>query len=182
MIEVPPREPAAAARGPTEKRPDGTGSIYFRGRVAWIAYIHNGEQVCESTRQGTVKVAEKLLREKLRTADTPAHITAQAERVSFDEVAALIHADYKRKGNRTYRDMVRRVRQLREVFNGPWLAITTVRVERYKNECLARGLKKGTINLRLADLRRMGRLAMRTTPPLVPSCPYISLFDVSDNA
>src|SRR5439155_24182056 len=39
----------------------------------------------------------------------------------------------------------------------------------------------GQNGLRLADLRRMGRLAMWTTPPLVPPCPYISLFDVSDN-
>src|SRR5207244_106691 len=107
-----------------QKRPDGSVYVFFRGRVAWIAYIHNGKQVCESTRQCNEKVAEKILREKLRTADTPAHVTAEIQRVTFDEVAALIQADYKRKGNRTFRDMARRVRQLSEIFNGPWLAVT----------------------------------------------------------
>src|SRR5437899_8850237 len=121
-----------------QTRPAGTGSVFVRGRMAWIAYRHNGEQVLESTRQTDEHVAAKILREKLRTSDTPAHVTAKAERVSFDEVAALYTADYIQKGNRTLKKAKECLRALREAFGGPWLAITEPRIERYKAECLDR--------------------------------------------
>src|SRR5439155_1583503 len=70
-------------------------------------------------------------------------------------------------------------RALREVFGGPWLAVTEPRIERYKAECLDRGERPATINRRLAALRRMGNLAVRQK--LVPSRPYITLLDESDN-
>src|SRR5262245_31199312 len=117
------------------RRPNGTGSIKFRGRVAWIGYMHRGKQVWESTRQGSEKKEADILREKLRTADTPAHITAKAQRVSFDDVAAVLLAEAKRKGLRSLPDIRRKVDQLKEAFAGPWLAITTARVTRYQDEC-----------------------------------------------
>src|SRR5437870_1771673 len=156
------RTPRAARRRP--KRPDGTGSIKLRGRIFWIGYKHNGKQVWESTKQDNEKVAEQKLRETLRSADTPAHITAQAQRVSFDDVAAVLLAEAKKKRLRSLPDIKRKVEQLREAFGGPWLAITTARVNTYQAECAARGEALGTTNRRLAELRHMGRLAMRQTP------------------
>lgn len=164
---------------PTARRPAGTGSVFYRGRIAWIAYRHNGEQVCESTRQTDEQVAAKILREKLRTADTPAHVTPKAERVTFDEVAALYTADYVQRANRTLKKAKECVRALRGVFGGPWLAVIEPRIERYKAECLEAGERPATINRRLAALRRMGNLAVRQK--LVPSRPYVALLDESDN-
>jgi hypothetical protein len=66
-----------------------------------------------------------------------------------------------------------------EVFGGPWLAITEPRIERYKAERLEAGERPAAINRRLAALRRMGNLAVRHK--LVPSRPYITLLDESDN-
>ena len=106
-------------------------------------------------------------------------MTAKAERVTFDEVAALYIADYVQKGNRTLKKAKECVRALREVFGGPWLAVTEPRIERYKAECLNRGERPATINRRLAALRRMGNLAVRQK--FVPSRPYVMLLDESDN-
>jgi hypothetical protein len=162
-----------------QKRPAGTGSVFYRGRIAWIAYRHNGEQVCESTKQIDRRVAEKMLREKLRTADTPEHVTAKADRVTFDDVAAVLLAEARKKNLRCLDDVERKVRQLREVFGGPWRAITTARVSQYQKDCAERGEALATTNRRLAELRHMGRLAMRQTPPLITSAPYVSLPDES---
>jgi integrase len=167
------------SESPKQRRPAGTGSVFYRGRIAWLAYRHNGEQLCESTKQTDRKVAEKMLREKLRTADTPAHITAKADAVTFDDVAALLLTYHEQKRSRSLVHVQRHVRQLREFFGGRWLAITEPRIERYKAAQLALNEQPGTINRRLADLRQMGRLAVRQK--LVPSSPHVALLDESNN-
>ena len=174
-----------------QKRPDGSGSLKLRGRIWWIRYMHNGQQVDESTKQSNEKVAGEMLREKLRTADMPNHVTARTQRVTFDDVAAVLLAEARKKQlakqkgaesmRRALRAKERKVEQLREAFGGPWLAINTARVNAYQAGRAEAGEKLATTNRRLAELRHMGRLAMRQTPPLVTSAPYVSLPDESAN-
>ena len=42
----------------------------------YIAYLHGGRQVVESTKQSDPNVAARMLRDRLRTAGTPGHVTA----------------------------------------------------------------------------------------------------------
>ena len=57
----------------------------------------------------------------------------------FDDVAAVLLAEARKKQLRSLDDVERKVNQLREAFGGPWRAITTARVNAYQADCAARG-------------------------------------------
>src|SRR5207237_762160 len=77
------------------------GRIYQRGRIFWVEYWHHGQAVRESSKgfvatkggkpsDGTDRrAAEKLLKERLRTAGTAHFIGPQMERVDFKALADL---------------------------------------------------------------------------------------------
>jgi integrase len=146
-----------------KQRPRLSGSIYKRKGSAnyYVAYCHNGRQVVEATHQADYNVAARMLREKLRTAGTPQHVTAAERKQTFDDVAALIRADYQRKKNRTTRELERILGQVKQHFAGAWLSVTVPRIEQYATDCVAKGDAPASVNRRLACLRRMSRLAAK---------------------
>ena len=171
----------------------GDGRIYQRGPVWWIEYWHNGKQVRETSNgvvykadgtksDGTIRqVAEKLLKERRRTAGTPHFIGPKAERVTFEDLAAMYLTDYTVNRRRSLDHAERYVKKLRGAFGlDRALAITTDRIEAYKAGRLAEGLQPGAVNRELAALRRMFSLAMRAGK--LPHRPHIAMLDESGNA
>src|SRR6267378_4292605 len=75
-------------------RDRGTGSLRLRGGVYQVRYWHNGKKVEESTHTGDLGKAKKYLRDRLRTANTPAFIGPQAEKITFTDLKAGILHDY----------------------------------------------------------------------------------------
>src|SRR5207244_13589530 len=83
----------------------GQGRIYQRGTVYWIAYYHRGRQIRESSKgfvyknDGTKsdgtdrRAAEKLLKERLRTAGTVRFIGPAAERLDFAGIGRMYLTD-----------------------------------------------------------------------------------------
>jgi integrase len=152
-------------------RPRLTGSLRLRRRVWWARYYHNGELVEVSTKQTDKAKAAKVLREKLRTADTPRFVAPAAERVTFEDLCQLIRQDYVEKGNRS--DIGTELTHLAEAFAGQTaMSITTKAVKDYVAQRLQERGARATINRELAALRRMFHLAMGDG--LVPSMPTIS--------
>jgi integrase len=164
----------------TGKRPRGTGRLFQRGGVWWIAYYHRGTEIRESAKTPSEHTARRLLRERLRTAGRPDFIGPAAERVTFDDLAALYLTDYRLNGRRSLRDATRNVEKLREVFGiDRALDITADRIAAYTARRLECGMKPASTNRELAALRRMFTLAIRAGK--LATRPHIALL-AEDNA
>ena len=124
------------------------------------------------------RAAEKLLQERRRTAGTPHFVGPKAERVTFEDLAAMYVTDYTVNRRRTLDHAERHVRNLRTTFGlDRAIDLTTDRIDAYKAARLADGLQPGAVNRELAALRRMFSLAVRAG--LLPHRPYIAMLDES---
>jgi integrase len=156
------------------KRERGSGSLRLRGAIWWLRYFHNGKQVEESAHTSDENEAKKLLRKKLKDADTERHEPPQARKVTMDDLAELIRADYRRRGNRSAIDF--RIAHLLETFAGrKALTITSEEIERYIDARIAAGAAIATANREAACLRRMFSLGVRTKMLPRWSAPDITL-------
>jgi integrase len=125
-----------------------------------LRYHHNGKLVEESSETGDEKQARKLLRTRLKDADTERHEPPQARKVTVDQLAALIRDDYVRRNRRSR--VAPRLTHLLEAFAGrKALAITNEDVERYLDARIAAGAAVATANREAACLRHMFRLAVK---------------------
>jgi len=163
-----------------DKRPRGTGSKRLRGRVWQLRYWHDGELIEESTGTSNEAVADRMLRDRLRTAGTPTFVGPKAEKVSFGDLEGLITRDYAFKKNRSTKRLEQSLGHLRDWFSlKKAMAITPQDIDAYTEARLALGAKAATVNRELAALRRMFRLAVRKQ--VLPSAPVITLLR-EDNA
>ena len=137
----------------------GTGRIYRRGHIYYIAYRWDGLEYRESAGSAQRGVAEQLLATRLRErrgSPPPADIT-------FDALAAWYLDDYAVRRLRT-RDTARgRVANLRAVFGG-WsaTAITTDAIREYQRRRRLAGAAAATVNRETSALSRMFQLAVRS--------------------
>jgi len=163
----------------------GRGRVFKRGRISWIAYYHDGEEIRESAKTDDEKVAQKKLDARLKTAGTANFIGPKEERVRYEDLAALYQADYRQNKLKTVEDAERYVRQLRTFFGRERALKIPERVNDYIEARLADHNKKGdpiangTVNRELSALRRMFRLAVRTKK--LSSVPFIPML-AEDNA
>jgi integrase len=156
------------------KRERGTGSLRLRGTIWQMRYFHNGKQVEESSGTSDEQLAKKRLQRKLKDADTERHEAPSARKVTIDVLAALIRAEYKRRGNRSSIEC--RLTHLLDAFAGrKAIAITSEEIERYIDTRIAEGAAVATVNRDAACLRHMFALGVETK--LLPrwSTPKITL-------
>ena len=172
----------AATENPgTQRRHRGEGRVFQRGPIWWIAYYHRGREMRETAKTTQRRKAERLLRERLRKAGRPDFIGPAAERLTFDDLAALYLTDYQVNAKRSQRDAERNVARLRAVFGfDRALDITANRIVDYASRRLADGMKPASVNRELAALRRMFSLAVKAGK--LASRPPISMLDESGNA
>jgi integrase len=160
----------------------GQGRLFRRKNSAswWIAYFHRGKEIRESAKTTNEQKAGRLLRERLRTAGTQEFIGPAAQRITFEDLAALYLTDYRLNGRRSLRDATRNVETLREAFGiDRALDITADRIAAYTTRRLEAGLKPASVNRELAALRRMFTLAIRAGK--IATRPHIALL-AEDNA
>src|SRR5437870_6712258 len=104
---------AKAAKRRRITRPRGMGSVFLRGRKWWIKYKTPAGTWCSETSDSGLKgAAEDLLKQRLREAAdgrTPS-------RIMFEDAAAMLEAHYRANERRSTRDMLGRVKRLREAF------------------------------------------------------------------
>ena len=158
-----------------DRRDRGTGSLRLRGGIYQVRYWHNGQKIEESTHTADLGKAKRFLRNRLRTAGTPAFIGPQAERVTFADLKAGILHDYTvKKKNRSTKRLERALTHLQGTFGlDKALAITSKRIDEYTDARLQEGAQPATINRELAALRRMFRLAVNKG--MLPSVSAITL-------
>jgi integrase len=164
----------------TSRRERGMGSLRVRGTTWWCRYYHAGKLIEESTGTDDEHKARRILRDKVKRADTPLFIEPSARRLTFEDLAELVRTDATRRGNRTAArlgtaDKPGKVLvHLASYFTGwPALAISSEDTDQYADHRLATGAKPATVNRELSTLRRGFRLAVRKG--MLPSMPAITL-------
>ncbi|MEZ4586106.1 MAG: site-specific integrase [Gemmatimonadales bacterium] len=162
-----------------QKRERGAGRVYLRGSTWWIAYSVMGRKYRESSGSKDRRKADKLLRRRLGEVMVGRH-APQAERVTFEDLAAMLEADYRANGRRSLDRARRSLAQLRRAFGqSRAVAITGDRLTTYVTDRLAEGAARATVAAELAALRRGFTLAIQAGRLLGrPHFPTLSL----DNA
>lgn len=158
----------------------GTGSIYKRGGVWWVQYSYRGKVYRESSRSKVRADASRLLRKRQAEMARGRFVGREPEQVSFDDLIALIRADYVQKQHRTWERVEHSLKHLRPVFaRVPAIEITYDRVLRYITARLAEGAARGTVHHEIAALGRMLKLAVLAGKlPAKPSLPTLRLDNV----
>jgi len=137
------------------------GSLYRRGKTWWVQYSFRGRLYRESSRSQVRIDAVRLLRMRQAEMSSGRLAAPDAEKVTFDDLVALIRADYVQKQNRTWDRVEHALKHLRPVFERmPAVAISYGDVSRYITARLDAGAARGTVHHEVAALGRMLKLAV----------------------
>ena len=163
------------------------GSVYKRGNVWWIAYVRDGQQFCESSRnrakgiKGTHADAARLL--ALREGDVAKVLPVSPEvgRLAFADALQDVLRDQRANDRRAVDSTERRIRlHLLPFFGNRRISdVTTTTVRAYVGHRKGAGATPATINRELSVIRRAFRLAHRGGNIL--AIPHIEFLDESRN-
>ena len=141
------------------------GRIYRRGTIWWIQYFFNGKDRRESTHSDKEGIAKKLLTARVAAKDAGTLQAACLKPRKFEDLYALVEADYLKKQNRSLDRLHNAFKALTTMFAG-WLAsaITEDRLNEYFKTRLALGKARATVKYELVLLRRAFKLAKLPVP------------------
>lgn len=128
-----------------------------------IRYYRNGKQLEESTRATSKKQAEAILKKREGDIQHGLPVSPDLYRVSFEDAMLAVIRDYKDRGNRSLPDVQRRIdQQLSKAFGGIRVsAITTSKIQAYRQRREEQGAAPATINREMAILKRSFALLKR---------------------
>ena len=150
-------------------RQRGDGSVRLRGHIWQIRYSYRGKRIEESSGSTRRADAVKLLRKRHGEIGAGRFIGPDAERTTFEDLAAMLEADYTVNGRRSIDRARQALDHLREVFAlYRAVEITPDRLDAYVETRLKRGAARATVKNELAALRRAFRLALRAAR--CPAC------------
>jgi len=153
------------------RRLRGEESIYSRPRspFLWIKYYRAGKPIRESTRTGDLGKASRLLHQRLAEVGSD-----PAESLRIEHLVDDLFRDYRINEHRSLDDVEARWRLHLKPFFGsiPATQLDSRLLARYIDARREEHASNATINRELACLKRMYRLAYRSTPPRVESVPH----------
>ncbi len=136
------------------------GYLYRRGQVWWVKYYVNGAPRRESTRCVKKGDASRYLalREGAKAQGAPLPI--RLDRIRYDELSQDLKIHYETTGSRDTKEAGSRLVHLDRFFAESWaVALTPPRIAEYVQHRQGQGVSNRTINIELAILKRMLRLA-----------------------
>ena len=156
------------------------GTIYKRGRIWWIAYYRNNQQLRESTHGTDVAEARRQLRIREGKISEGIPITRRTGQVRIAEILDAVLTDYRLNDRRSIRNAETRVRLHLAPAIGARRAseFTTTDVRAYALSRQKAGAANGQINRELAMLKRGFRLAVQSG--LLVWCPHIPMLRESN--
>ena len=178
-----PVEAAPVAQKKEKQTPRGFGSVYQRGRIWHVGYLHHGKWHRESSHSDNKADAERLLKERWKQIGKGRFIGPSEDRVTMDSLFDGLENDYTINRRRSLGSVRGFLKHLRDAFGGmKAVAVTEDRIERYKLARLAEKTQRGkrpiqpaTVNRELAALRKAFRLAVRQR--LIVEAPAITLLE-----
>jgi len=137
--------------------------LYRRGKVWWMNFTYQGQQVRASTNQTDKRAAELILgdtRRQLR--DGAYRIALEEQNRTFGELMERFLREHATK-KASQRSYVGYAKRLRGFFGDgtPLADITPRLIVEYKNQLFAAGLAPASVNRHLATLKKAFNLALR---------------------
>src|SRR5271155_5408349 len=158
----------------------GMGRIFKRGPIYWIAYYHRGKEYRESSESESESAAKKLLKKRIGEVAQGRLHGANQDRLTFDDLAQALLADYQINGRRSLRSARLSISHLRKFFGfDRAVDITTDRIKAYAADRQKAKAANASINRELAALKRMFSLAVEDGR--LSHSPYIPTLE-EDNA
>ncbi len=158
----------------------GMGRVFKRGSVYWISYYHRGKEFRESSESDNESAAKKLLKKRIGEVAQGRLRGANQERVTLDDLAQALLADYQINGRRSARSARLSISHLRTFFGfDRAIDITTDRIKAYAADRQKANAANASINRELAALKRMFSLAVEDGR--LSHSPYIPTLE-EDNA
>ena len=158
----------------------GMGRVFRRGPVYWIAYYHRGKEYRESSESDNESAAKKLLKKRIGEVAQGRLQGANQDRLTFDDLAQSLLADYQINGRRSLRSVRLSISHLQKFFGfDRAIDITTDRIKVYAADRQKAGSANASINRELAALKRMFSLALEDGR--LSNTPYIPKLE-EDNA
>ena len=140
------------------------GSVRPRGSSSWLVdfYAPNGKRYRETLQLANRAEAERELKKRAGDLAHGQPLFANADKVTFDDLAKDFIRDYEVNGRRSVGKAKKSVERLTEFFGG-WRAvnITTQDVRTYVATRQRAAAANGSVNRELAALRRAFRLAVK---------------------
>jgi integrase len=158
----------------------GSGIVYKRGKAWWIKHYVDGKPVYEAARgngpRGRAKnreEARQFLESRRVEVAEGRYVGAKADRVIFDELAALVMNDYVTNGKKSLGDLKRRLKLHLQPFFGGRRAqgIKAADIHGFISRRKSEGASNGEINRELAVLRRALRLGLQSE--LITRIPHV---------
>ena len=158
----------------------GMGRVFKRGTVYWVAYYHRGKEYRESSESESESAAKKLLKKRIGEVAQGRLLGANQDRLTFDDLARALLADYQINGRRSLRSARLSISHLRKFFGfDRAVDITTDRIKAYAADRQKAKAANASINRELAALKRMFSLAVEDGR--LSHSPYIPTLE-EDNA
>jgi integrase len=158
----------------------GMGRVFKRGSVYWISYYHRGKEFRESSESHNESTAKKLLKKRIGEVAQGRLRGAKQDRLTFDNLAQALLADYQINGRRSLRSARLSISHLRKFFAFDHaIDITTDRIKAYAADRQKEKAANASINRELAALKRMFSLAVQEGR--LSHSPYIPTLE-EDNA
>jgi len=156
------------------------GRVFKRGSVYWISYYHRGKEFRESSESDNESTAKKLLKKRIGEVAQGRLRGAKQDRLTFDDLAQALLADYQINGRRSLRSARLSISHLRKFFAFDHAVdITTDRIKAYAADRQKEKAANASINRELAALKRMFSLAVEDGR--LNHSPYIPTLE-EDNA
>lgn len=152
----------------------GSGSIYKKRGVFYIAYYVNGEQVCESAKTADKAEARRKLQSRLGQLAEGHYTGPAAERVTIDGLIEGLLTDYQVNGKRSLKWVKIKVnKHVLPYFTGRRShEVTTADIQAYTKQRLDEKASNAEINRELALLKRAYNIALQaekiTKKPYIP--------------
>lgn len=158
------------------------GSAQRRSRRSFLLSFTdaNGERVRETVRVDSKAEAERALKQREGDVAYGRQIFRDKQRVFFEDIRALQLRDYEINNRRSTGKARKTAEHLGKAFGG-WRAvnITTEAIQTYIQQRQAVGYANASINLELAALKRMFRLAVTSKLLSADDVPHISMLKTS---
>jgi integrase len=155
------------------------GSVRKQGRRpnSWqLDYPGPNGRVRETIHAASKAEAERVLKQREGDIARGRPLFTSADKVTFDELTALVVRDYELNGKRSAGKTKVNVRRLQEFFGG-WRAVnvTATAVGTYIEKRLKAEFSNGSVNRELSTLRRAFRLAVKAKLLSADHVPTIDL-------